>query len=289
MRDLLAKDTVALPGVFNALTAMLVEQTGFQAVYVSGAGLSNSAGLPDEGLLTLTEFVEQARHIARAVTTPVICDADTGFGEAINVLRTVREFESAGVAGIQIEDQELPKRCGHLDGKRVVEADAMVEKIRAALKGRSDPDFMLIARTDARHVTGMEDAIRRARLYAEAGADAVFPEALETAEEFSLFVREVSPSFGKRLPVFAANMTEFGKTPLLSVTRLHDLGYRMVIFPQTMLRVALQAMKKTLETLKRDGTQEQLIERMMSRSDLYRLIRYDVYREIDEQLKPGRH
>jgi methylisocitrate lyase len=287
LRRLLAEDTIAVPGVFNALTAMLVEQVGFKAVYVSGAGLSNSAGYPDEGLLGLTEFVQQARHVARAVSIPVICDADTGFGEALNVVRTVKEFEAAGVAGIHIEDQELPKRCGHLEGKRVIEADAMAEKIRAAIKARTDPDFMLIARTDARSVTGLDDAIHRGRIYVEAGADAIFPEALETAEEFSRFVGKVSASFGGRQPIFMANMTEFGKTPLISVEEFARLGYHIVIFPQTALRVALKAMKEALLGLKQSGTQVSLVDRMMTREGLYEILRYDIYRQLDEQLKRG--
>ncbi len=171
LRRLLAEETLAIPGVFNALTALLVEQTGFGAVYVSGAGLSNSAGYPDEGLLTLPEFVQQARYVADAVSIPVICDADTGFGETLNVARTIREFEAAGVAGIHMEDQEWPKRCGHLEGKSVVEPEAMAEKIRAAVHARTDPECLIIARTDARGVEGLDEAIRRGRHYVDAGAD----------------------------------------------------------------------------------------------------------------------
>lgn len=282
---MLAQGTIAVPGVFNALTAMLVEQAGFQAVYVSGAGLSNSAGYPDEGLLGLTEFAEQARYVAAAVSIPVICDADTGFGEVLNVVRAVTEFEAAGAAAIHIEDQELPKRCGHLEGKRVIEAEIMAEKIRAATGARRDPSFMIIARTDARGVSGLQDAIRRGRLYLEAGADAIFPEALETAEEFSLFARDVASGFRDRPPILVANMTEFGKTPLISVGEFQRLGYRVVLFPQTALRVALKAMKETLLVLKQSGTQSGIIDRMMARRDLYELLRYDVYKEIDRLAK----
>lgn len=282
---MLRQGTIAVPGVFNALTAMLVEQAGFQAVYVSGAGLSNSAGYPDEGLLGLTEFAEQARYVAAAVSIPVICDADTGFGEVLNVVRAVTEFEAAGVAAIHIEDQELPKRCGHLEGKRVIEAQVMAEKIRAATGARRDPSFMIIARTDARGVSGLQDAIRRGRLYLEAGADAIFPEALETAQEFSLFARDVASGFRDRPPILVANMTEFGKTPLISVGEFQRLGYRVVLFPQTALRVALKAMKETLLVLKQSGTQSGLIDRMMTRRDLYELLQYDLYKEIDRLAK----
>ncbi|NIM06797.1 MAG: methylisocitrate lyase [Deltaproteobacteria bacterium] len=276
LRRLLAEQTLALPGVFNALTAMLVEQTGFQAVYVSGAGLSNSAGFPDEGLLTLPEFVQQAKYIAQAVSVPIICDADTGFGEALNVARTVREFEAAGAAGIHLEDQEWPKRCGHLEGKTVIEGEAMADKIRAAVQTKTDPDFLLIARTDARSVEGLDPAIRRSRLYVEAGADAIFPEALETEKEFQIFAEQIRPSFGKRPAILVANMTEFGKSPLTSVESLGGLGYRMVLFPQTALRVALNSMREVLSDLKKKGTQKGFVDRMMTRQELYELLQYEV-------------
>ncbi len=280
LRRLLAEETLAVPGVFNALTALLVEQTGFAAVYVSGAGLSNSAGYPDEGLLTLPEFVQQARYVADAVSIPVICDADTGFGETLNVARTVREFEAAGVAGIHMEDQEWPKRCGHLEGKSVVEAEAMAEKVRAAVHARSDPEFLIIARTDARSVGGLDEAIRRGRHYVDAGADAIFPEALETEKEFQVFAEKVNPSFGTRAPILVANMTEFGKSPLMAVESLGQLGYRMVLFPQTALRVALKAMKEVLLDLKQKGTQKGFVNQMMTRKDLYELLRYEVTKGV---------
>ena len=276
LRRLLAQQTLVVPGVFNALTAMLVQQTGFHAVYVSGAGLSNGAGYPDVGLLTLPEFVQQAKYVAEAVSLPIICDADTGFGEALNVARTVREFETAGAAGIHIEDQEWPKRCGHLEGKSVIEAEAMAEKVRAAVHARTDPDFMIIARTDARSVEGLDQAIRRGRLYAEAGADAIFPEAMETEEEFKSFAEKVKPGFTSRDPILVANMTEFGKSPLLSVEDLGKLGYRMVLFPQTALRVALKAMKEVLLDLQGKGTQKGFVNRMMTRQELYELLQYEV-------------
>jgi methylisocitrate lyase len=276
LRRLLAKETLAVPGVFNALTALLVEQTGFEAVYVSGAGLSNSAGFPDEGLLTLPEFVQQAKYVADAVSIPVICDADTGFGETLNVARTIREFEAAGVAGIHMEDQEWPKRCGHLEGKSVIEPEAMAEKIRAAVHAKSDPEFLIIARTDARSVEGLDKAIQRGRLYVDAGADAIFPEALETEKEFQVFAEKVNPRFGARAHILMANLTEFGKSPLMSVERVGQLGYRIVIFPQTALRVALKAMKEVLLDLKQKGTQKGFVNHMMTRQELYDLMQYEV-------------
>ncbi len=288
LRRLLSKETLALPGVFNALTAQLVEQTGFQAVYVSGAGLSNCAGYPDEGLLTLPEFVQQAKYVADAVSIPVISDADTGFGETLNVARTIREFEAAGVAGIHMEDQEWPKRCGHLEGKSVVEPEAMAEKIRAAVHARTDPEFLIIARTDARGVEGLDEAIRRGRHYVDAGADAIFPEALETEEEFQVFAEKVIPSFDARAPILMANMTEFGKSPLMSVERLGQLGYRIVIFPQTALRVAMKAMKEVLLDLKEKGTQKGFVKRMMTRQELYDLMQYEVTKKENPNSKVRR-
>ncbi|MCS6862475.1 MAG: isocitrate lyase/phosphoenolpyruvate mutase family protein, partial [Abditibacteriales bacterium] len=213
---------------------------------------------------------------ADAVSIPAVCDADTGFGEAVNVGRAVREFERAGVAGIHIEDQEFPKKCGHLSGKRLIATEAMVEKIQAALAARTDPDFLLIARTDARGVTGMSDAIARAQRYVEAGADAVFPEALHSAEEFALFVQEVAPAFStQRAPLFLANMTEFGKSPYLTVQQFAEMGYRLVIFPLTNFRVMLKAVQDALQQLKRAGTQQGFLDKMMTRKELYELLRYE--------------
>src|SRR4051812_45126291 len=228
LREALASGPVMLPGVFNPLVARMAERAGFQAVYLSGAALSASLGLPDVGLVTLPEFVEVARAITAATPLPLICDADTGFGEALNVERTARQFEAAGVAGIHLEDQQLPKRCGHLSGKQLVEPEEMAAKLRAAAAARRDPDFLLIARTDARGVTGFADALKRAQLYREAGADAIFPEALETPEEFAAFASEVP---GPLL----ANMTEFGKSPLVDARQLGDVGYRLILYPVSAL------------------------------------------------------
>jgi methylisocitrate lyase len=274
LRDALAAGPVMLPGVFSPLVARLAERLGFQAVYLSGAALSASLGLPDVGLVTLTEFVDAARAVTRATGLPLVCDADTGFGEALNVERTVRLFESAGAAGIHLEDQQLPKRCGHLSGKQLVEPAAMAAKLRAAAAARRDPDFLLIARTDARGVAGFADAVSRARLYRAAGADAIFPEALETAEEFAAFAKEVP---GPLL----ANMTEFGKSPLLDVRHLADLGYRLVLYPVSALRVALQAVEKFLSELKQHGHQGNSLPKMLTRAELYDLLGYTGYEERD--------
>jgi len=281
LRELIEKQTVVLPGAFNALTAMQIERAGFQALYISGAGLSAARGLPDIGLLSLTEVVSDAATITKAVTIPAIVDADTGFGPPLTVMRAVREFEQAGVAGMQIEDQELPKKCGHLPGKRLVSTSDMVNKICAASDARKDRDFFIVARTDARSVEGLEEAVRRARAYIDAGADAIFPEALESAEEFRLFARQLAKEGGKAPLV--ANMTEFGKTPYLSVGEFEDLGYRLVLFPVTALRMATKAVEQMLAELRSHGSQRNLWERMQTRQELYDLLRYAEYEQRDRQ------
>jgi methylisocitrate lyase len=269
LRELINKTCVAIPGVPNAAIARQVERAGFEAVYISGAGMANStAGVPDIGLLTLTEVARLAGYIAYAVNIPAIVDADTGFGGAENVARTIRELESAGLAGCHIEDQEFPKRCGHLAGKSIVDVDEMVGKIKAAVAARSDPDFMIIARTDARAVEDFDRAVDRAGRYLEAGADAIFPEALQSADEFRDFAREIA------LPLLA-NMTEFGKSPLLSFKELSDFGYRMVIFPMSGFRVAMKASEEFLRSLKQAGTQSDWLEKMQTRQELYDLLDYD--------------
>jgi methylisocitrate lyase len=274
LRNAWEAGTIAIPGVFNALLARMAEQLGFSAVYLSGGALSASHGVPDVGLLTLTEFVEQAGHITQATRLPLLCDADTGFGEAFNVERTVRLFEQAGAAGIHIEDQELPKRCGHLSGKALVEPAVMASKVRAAVAAKRDPDFVIIARTDARGVNGFDDAVRRARLYREAGADAIFPEALETVAEFERFAQEVP---GPLL----ANMTEFGRSPALDLPTLARLGYRMVLYPLTAFRVAMKAARETLELLRREGSQAKALPQMLTRAELYDVLGYTDYEQRD--------
>jgi methylisocitrate lyase len=271
-----AAGPIAVPGVFNALVGRMAERLGFRAIYLSGGALSAASGVPDVGLITLPEFVEQARLIAQAMNLPLLCDADTGFGEALNVERTVRLFESAGAAGIHLEDQILPKRCGHLSGKGLVEPAAMAAKIRAAVAAKRDPSFVIIARTDARGVEGFDDAVARAKLYLEAGADAIFPEALESADEFARFAKAV-PS------VLLANMTEFGKSPNLDVKTLGALGYRLVLFPLTAFRSALKAAQDTLTALARDGHQRSALPTMLTRAELYDLLDYKSYEERDQK------
>jgi methylisocitrate lyase len=274
-REALKSPPVLIPGVFNALAARLAERVGFRAVYQSGAALSAGlAALPDVGLLTQTEFAEQAHYLTAAVSIPVISDADTGFGEALSVERTVALFESAGLAGMHLEDQEMPKRCGHLSGKSLVSADVMVGKLRAAVAARRDPSFVIIARTDARATEGLEAAIKRAQEYVDAGADMIFPEALQSPDEFGQFASAV------RVPLLA-NMTEFGKSPLLSAAELAKLGYAAVLFPVTMLRVAMKAVESALGELKRDGTQRGLLDRMQTRAELYDLLDYTGFEERD--------
>lgn len=275
LRQLIGKDILQIPGAFNALAARAVEKAGFEAVYLSGAGLSNAVfGLPDVGLITLTEAVDHARRVVHAVKVPVIVDGDTGFGDTINAARTVSEFEAAGVSAVHLEDQVLPKKCGHLDGKELVSAAAMVEKIRAAAAARCDRDFMIIARTDARGVTSFDDAVDRAKRYLDAGADAIFPEAMQSADELAKFAQSV------KAPLLA-NMTEFGKTPLLPLEELRKLGYRMVIYPQTALRVAFKAIQTMLADLKKTGDQTEWLDRMQTRKDLYDLLDYDGLEQID--------
>jgi methylisocitrate lyase len=269
LRELISKGVAMLPGVPNAAMARQVERAGFDAVYLSGAGMANStAGVPDIGLLSMTEVVRLAGYVADAVAIPAIADADTGFGGAENVARTIRELERAGLAGCHIEDQEFPKRCGHLAGKSVVDAEEMVGRIEAAVAARRDSNFMIIARTDARAVEEFDSTIQRAKRYVEAGADGIFPEALQSADEFKAFVREV------KAPLLA-NMTEFGKSPLLSFQELSDFGYKMVIFPQSAFRVSMKASEEFLRDLKKRGTQSGWIDKMQTREELYELLDYD--------------
>ena len=269
LRELIAKGAIMLPGVPNASMARQVERAGFDAVYVSGAGMANAtAGVPDIGLLTLTEVARLAGYIARAVDIPAIVDADTGFGGSENVARTIHELEAAGLAGCHIEDQEFPKRCGHLSGKSVIDVEEMTERIKAAVAARRDPDFMIIARTDARGVEDFNRTVRRARRYVEAGADAIFPEALQGEREFRDFAGEIN------VPLLA-NMTEFGKSPLLSFTDLAGFGYRLVIFPQSAFRVSMKASAEFLRALKESGTQKEWLDRMQTRQELYELLDYD--------------
>ncbi len=278
LRQLLrTKDIIVAPGVFNPAVALLVESMGFDAAYLSGAALTGSLAMPDLGIITLSELAMFTRYITRVTQIPLIVDADTGFGEAINVQRTVRELEDAGAAAIQIEDQVLPKKCGHLKGKKLIPADEMVKKIIAAVEARRK-ETVIIARTDARGVEGLEAAVERAKMYVEAGADVIFPEALTSLEEFEYFARQLPG-----VPLLA-NMTEFGKTPYLTVEQFKQAGYKIVIFPVTTFRYAMGAIREALEVLKKEGTQKPLLDRMMTRWEFYELIGYQVYEEIDSKI-----
>lgn len=266
-----------MPGAFNAMTARLIERAGFEVAYVSGAGLSNAtAGVPDIGLLGMDEWVRLVGYICDATSLPVVADVDTGFGGPSNVARTVRELERVGLAGLHLEDQQFPKRCGHLAGKELVPTEEMCAKLEAAAEAKRDKDFLIIARTDARGVEGFDTAVERAKLYLQHGADAIFPEALQSADEFKKFAEALG---GPKVPLLA-NMTEFGKGPLLSVNELGAMGYRMVIFPQTALRLANKAMLDGLKHLKQQGTQKNLLEKMQTRDELYDVLDYDPNAEI---------
>jgi methylisocitrate lyase len=246
-------------------------------MYLSGASLSTSVlALPDVGLFTLTELVQQVSYLTAQATIPVIVDADTGFGEAVNVARTVSELEGVGAAAIQLEDQVLPKRCGHLSGKQLVETEVMCAKLRAAAAARADEGTVIIARTDARDVEGLDGAIARAGRYLEAGADWIFPEALATREEFQAFAEAIDAPL-------VANMTEFGKSPLLTFDELAEMGYRAVIYPVTLQRVAMKAMETALSILVADGTQRELLDLMQTRQELYDLVEYDAYEARDRE------
>jgi len=272
-----------LPGAFNALTAMQIERAGFDAVYVSGAGIAAARGLPDIGLLSMAEVVADAGTIAQAVAIPALADADTGYGPPLSVMRTVQAFEQAGLAGLHLEDQESPKKCGHLSDKRLVSVAEMAQKIGAAVEARRDPDFLIVARTDARAVEGLDGAVKRARAYVDAGADAIFPEALESAEEFQAFAQALKNE-GVTVPL-VANMTEFGKTPYLTVKEFEALGYRLVLFPVTALRVAAKAIEAMLKELKSQGTQQRSLDKMQTRQQLYELLRYAAYEKRDTDIE----
>ena len=278
-RRLLKEKTVVMPGAFNAAIGMLAESMGFEAIYISGAGLSNgTAGYPDIGLLGMEEVVRQAGYIADAVDIPAICDADTGFGDVLQVMRTIQAFEGAGVAGVHLEDQQAPKRCGHLEGKSLVSVAEMERKLAAAAEARRNPDFTIIARTDARSVEGFDSSVERGLRYLESGADAIFPEAMETVEEFGLYAEKV------QAPLLA-NMTEFGKTPSMTAEQFEDLGYRMVIFPMTVFRVAMKAAEGVLREIKEKGTPSAYVEdRMQTRKELYELLQYERYVQTDNAM-----
>jgi len=276
LRELIEKeDILPVPGVFNPMTALIAKKIGFKSVYLSGAAITASLGMPDLGLITLTELSSMVRYIYRASNLPIIVDADVGFGEVLNLVRTVKEMEEAGAAAIQIEDQEFTKRCGHLPGKRVIPSERMAQKIAVARKAREN--LLIIARTDARSVNGIEDAIERAKLYVKAGADIIFPEALKNEEEFEKFAKKID------VPLLA-NMTEFGETPYISVQRFKKLGYKIVIFPVTTLRIANKAVEEVLKLIMETGTQKPMLDRMQTRKELYKILKYYDYEAIDRKV-----
>ena len=284
LREALQEAPLLVPGVFNALSARMAERQGFRAGYLSGAALSAGvAALPDIGLLTQTEFVAQARLLTAATSMPILADADTGFGEPLMIERTVRLYEAAGVAAIQLEDQQMPKRCGHLTGKSLVSPEEMVRRLTAARDARHSPDFLLIARTDARSVEGFEACIERGLAYVEAGADLLFPEALETAEEFAACAEVMAPA---GIPLIA-NMTEFGRSPLLTAAELGAMGYAAVLFPVTLLRLAMKAVEQGLAALRDSGTQSTLLPDMQTRAELYELLDYSGYEARDREYFGG--
>lgn len=268
LRDAFASGTVVVPGAFNALVARAVRKAGFQACYISGGATANVAGYPDIGLITLTEMTRTIREISDACGLPIIVDADTGYGSGTEmVIRTTVEYERAGAAAMHIEDQVFPKRCGHLEGKSLVPMEEMIQKVTAAAQHRLNNDFLIIARTDARSVTGMDDAITRANAYREAGADMIFPEGLQSEDEFEQFAK-ASPG------LLLANMTEFGKTPDIPASRFSELGYQCVIYPLSMQRLAMGAVMRGLDVLKDQGTLREVIGDMQTRAELYELLAY---------------
>lgn len=274
-RELLAGDQIVqFPGAINPINAQIIEQTGFEGVYISGGAFSAAMGLPDIGLTTLTEVADHGRNIARVTNLPTFIDADTGWGEAMNVARTIQEFEDAGISGMHLEDQVNPKRCGHLDGKEVVTAAEMSKRLAAAVKGRRDENFVISARTDSRAGEGLDAAIDRAKAYVDAGADLIFPEAMRDLGEFEKFASSVD------VPILA-NMTEFGKSELFTTEQLANVGVKVVIYPVTTLRLAMGAIKSGLQTIRDQGTQVDLLEGMQTRADLYDTIDYAAYNDFD--------
>jgi methylisocitrate lyase len=268
------------PGTFTPLTAPLIQQLGFEGAYISGAVMAAELGLPDIGLTTLSEVAERGRQISRMTDLPTLIDADTGFGEAMNVARAVHELEDAGVAGLHLEDQVNPKRCGHLDGKEVVPVDQAVQRIAAAVSARRDSDLVIMARTDIRGVAGagpagLEAAKERAKALEAAGADAIFPEAMASLEEFAAIREAVD------VPILA-NMTEFGKSALFTHQQLEDVGVNIAIHPVSLLRIAMGAIERELGLLKETGTLEGAVERMQTRARLYELNDYAAYNAFDE-------
>jgi 2-methylisocitrate lyase-like PEP mutase family enzyme len=282
LKQLLRRDKLLVaPGCFDGLSARLVEEAGFEAAYLSGGAVARSMGIPDIGLVTMSETIERAAQVVSAVTLPVIADADTGYGNAVNLVRTVREFERAGVAAIHIEDQITPKRCGHLDGKEVISLAEMEKKLEAALAARADADFCIIARTDARGVHGLDDAIRRAYAFAKVGVDAIFVEAPQSEQELAEIPRRMPG-----IPLLV-NVFKGGKTPMLPMERLEKMGYRIAIYPSETQRAAIHAMRATLATLKREGTTESIDDSLTTFKERDRVVGLDDWQNIERQFLTG--
>lgn len=270
-------ELLRVPGAFNPLSARLIQDKGFDGVYISGAVISADLGLPDIGLTTLTEVAGRSQQISRMTDLPSLVDADTGFGEPMNVARTVQTLEDAGVSGLHIEDQVNPKRCGHLDGKAVVDTDTALKRIRAAADARRDPNLLIMARTDIRAVDGLDAAMDRAKQLVDAGADAIFPEAMKDLGEFEAMRKAVD------VPILA-NMTEFGKSELFTTTQLSNIGVNIVIYPVTLLRSAMGAAERTLDAINADGTQQSVVGEMQTRARLYELLDYESYNSFDSSV-----
>ncbi len=275
-RNLIQKpEILQIPGAHDAMAALVAKNAGFSALYLSGGAYTASRGLPDLGIVTSNEVADRAKDLVRATNLPILVDIDTGFGGVLNVARTAREMAEAGVAAIQIEDQQLPKKCGHLNGKQLVTTEEMTQKIKVIKEVA--PTLVIIARTDAKAVEGIEGAIKRAKAYIEAGADAIFPEALHSDEEFQLFTKEIAA------PILA-NMTEFGQTPYITAEALENMGVRMVIYPVTSLRVAAKAYERIFHLIKEDGTQKEGLEDMQTRKELYETISYYDFEALDKHI-----
>jgi len=278
LKRLLQRDKLLVaPGCFDGLSARLVEESGFEAAYLSGGAVARSMGIPDIGLVTMSETIERACQVVSAVKLPVIADADTGYGNAVNLVRTVREFERAGVAAIHIEDQITPKRCGHLDGKEVISIPEMAKKLEAALAARTDADFCIIARTDARGVHGLDDAIARARVFAKLGVDAIFVEAPQSEDELAEIPR--------RLPgvPLLVNVFKGGKTPMLPMDRLQGMGYRIAIYPSETQRAAIHSMRRALTTLKREGSTESIDDSLTTFKERDKVVGLDDWQKIENE------
>lgn len=274
-KEIQKEGIIKMPGAHNAMAALLAQKTGFKSIYLSGGALTASLGMPDLGVLTLTELVQRTKEIVRATGMPVLVDADTGFGSILNVTRTVYELAEVQAAAIQLEDQQLPKKCGHLNGKILVTKDEMVQKILAARK--ADPNIVIVARTDSYAIEGMDKTIERATAYYEAGADIIFPEALQTESDFKQFAKKV------HFPLLA-NMTEFGRTPMFSADEFEAMGYKIVIYPVSSLRIASRAIENLYKEIYETGTQKRFVDNMQTREELYETLLYDSYEDLDDTI-----